>query len=320
MKEMAEKVYAPQISVIVPVYKVEAYLHRCVDSILAQTFQDFEVLLVDDGSPDRSGEICDEYAKKDKRVRVFHKENGGVSSARNLGIENAKGIWIMFVDADDWLSADLVSYCSLFFPKADMIRFSYVSIFSEDEKEQSVYHLKNFQSKDELVSLIIEQKTYVAVWGGIYKRELFSTDLRFDCALSIGEDWLMYLALVNRSTSIQFLDIPFYKYNRYNEDSCISTASIKKRCNVFLALEAIKRYIVVEHFVPHLRNYKLLLAYDILAASFYARRYKEALRVIFHSVPINYSEILISSIPLKRKIFMLYSYSCYQLGLCLRLL
>lgn len=94
---------SPKISVIVPVYKAEAYLHRCVDSLLAQTFQDFEVLLVDDGSPDRSGEICDEYARKDSRVRVFHKENGGVSSARNLGLDNAKGKWITFVDSDDYV-------------------------------------------------------------------------------------------------------------------------------------------------------------------------------------------------------------------------
>lgn len=94
----------PKISVIVPVYNVEQYLCRCVDSILAQTFPDFELLLIDDGSKDRSGEICDEYAGKDERVRVFHKENGGVSSARNLGIDNAKGEWISFVDADDWVS------------------------------------------------------------------------------------------------------------------------------------------------------------------------------------------------------------------------
>ena len=94
----------PKISVIVPVYKAEAYLHRCVDSLLSQTFQNFEILLVDDGSPDRSGEICDEYARKDSRVRVFHKENGGVSSARNMGLDNARGEWITFVDSDDFVS------------------------------------------------------------------------------------------------------------------------------------------------------------------------------------------------------------------------
>ena len=98
----------PKISVIVPVYKAEAYLHRCVGSLLTQTFTDFEVLLVDDGSPDRSGAICDEYARRDSRVRVFHKENGGVSSARNYGISKAEGLWLLFVDSDDWCNENYI--------------------------------------------------------------------------------------------------------------------------------------------------------------------------------------------------------------------
>ncbi|MDE6807819.1 MAG: glycosyltransferase family 2 protein, partial [Prevotella sp.] len=93
----------PKVSVIVPVYKAEKYLDRCVESILAQTYSEWELLLVDDGSPDKSGELCDIWSKKDSRIKVFHKENGGVSSARNLGIELAKGEWITFVDSDDWV-------------------------------------------------------------------------------------------------------------------------------------------------------------------------------------------------------------------------
>lgn len=96
----------PEISVIVPVYKVEEYLPQCIDSILAQTFTDFELLLVDDGSPDRCGEICEEYAGKDMRIRVFHQQNSGVSAARNIGLQHAKGTYIVFVDSDDWVSTD----------------------------------------------------------------------------------------------------------------------------------------------------------------------------------------------------------------------
>ena len=95
------------ISVIVPVYKVEPYLRQCVDSILGQTYRDIEVLLIDDGSPDRCGEICEEYAGKDARVRVFHTENNGLSSARNLGLREAKGEYIGFVDSDDWIDPDM---------------------------------------------------------------------------------------------------------------------------------------------------------------------------------------------------------------------
>ena len=114
----------PQISVIVPVYNAEKYLHRCIDSILAQTFSDFELLLIDDGSKDNSGRICDEYAAKDSRIRVFHKKNGGVSSARNMGLDNAKGDWITFVDSDDWVKQDYL-YSMISQPDADLIMSSF---------------------------------------------------------------------------------------------------------------------------------------------------------------------------------------------------
>ena len=95
----------PRLSVIVPVYKVEKYIHKCVDSILNQTFTDFELILVDDGSPDNCGRICDEYAAKDSRVRVIHKKNGGVSDARNVGVVESKGDYISFVDPDDFIKS-----------------------------------------------------------------------------------------------------------------------------------------------------------------------------------------------------------------------
>ena len=98
------------VTVIVPVYNAEKYLERCVDSILQQTYTDLELLLVDDGSPDRSGEICDAYARKDGRVRVIHRQNGGVSAARNTGLDAAKGAWIMFADNDDFFAPDAVEY------------------------------------------------------------------------------------------------------------------------------------------------------------------------------------------------------------------
>jgi glycosyltransferase involved in cell wall biosynthesis len=99
-----------KISVIIPVYNTEKYLQECIDSVLSQTFTDFECILVDDGSPDNSGKICDEYAKKDKRIRVIHKENGGVSSARNAGLDIAQGEWIIFVDSDDWVDEKYLEF------------------------------------------------------------------------------------------------------------------------------------------------------------------------------------------------------------------
>lgn len=97
----------PKISIIVPVYRVENYLDRCIKSILNQTFTDFELILVDDGSPDRCPQKCDDWCKVDKRIKVIHKENGGLSSARNAGLEAAKGEYIGFVDSDDWITCDM---------------------------------------------------------------------------------------------------------------------------------------------------------------------------------------------------------------------
>jgi Glycosyltransferases involved in cell wall biogenesis len=94
------------ISVIVPVYKAEKYINKCIDSILAQTYPNFEIILIEDGSPDNSGKICDEYALKDSRIRAFHKTNGGVSSARNVGLREAKGDLICFIDSDDFVEKD----------------------------------------------------------------------------------------------------------------------------------------------------------------------------------------------------------------------
>ena len=134
------------VSIIIPVYNAEKYLNRCIDSILEQTFADFELLLIDDGSKDKSGEICDEYAKKDNRVRVFHKENGGVSSARNIGLDNARGEWVSFVDADDWVESD---YLAALFEDAEIADMTYFGCrYCYDDSSVSSYIPAEFYSQD----------------------------------------------------------------------------------------------------------------------------------------------------------------------------
>ena len=128
----------PTISVIVPVYKVEKYIHRCVDSILEQTYADFELILVDDGSPDNCGAICDEYATQDSRVVVIHQENGGLSAARNAGIDwaftNSDSQWISFVDSDDWVHPEyLERLLDVAVSRSADMTFCMLTAFSEDE-------------------------------------------------------------------------------------------------------------------------------------------------------------------------------------------
>ena len=123
-----------KISIIVPVYNVERFLRKCIDCILAQTFIDFELLLINDGSKDNSGAICDEYGAKDSRIRVFHKKNGGVSSARNLGLDNAKGEWVIFMDADDfWCDNTILEqlYSNAIEYNIDIVRGEYKAVDSE---------------------------------------------------------------------------------------------------------------------------------------------------------------------------------------------
>lgn len=165
-----------EISIIVPVYKVEKYLRKCVDSILAQTFTDFEVILVDDGSPDNSGKICDEYAEKDSRVRVLHKANGGLSSARNAGIEIAKGKYLGFVDSDDYIAEDMYEllYNNILKENADM---SICGIYDVYEGKEPIVKptIEKVVSADEALLLILQGNIIsVHAVNKLYKRELFS--------------------------------------------------------------------------------------------------------------------------------------------------
>ena len=204
------------VSVIVPVYKAEKWLHRCVDSILAQTMTDFELLLIDDGSPDKSGEICDEYAAKDSRVRVFHKKNGGVSSARNLGLDNAQGEWISFVDADDWVEVDYLAGLTENLD-ADFItgglRDTIGGICIADNKLYSYLDIKEFLNQYNRDSILR------AACGKLVRRVIIDDNkLRFDTKIRYGEDTVFnkrYLLHCNQVRSIEFVN-----YNYFIDETC----------------------------------------------------------------------------------------------------
>lgn len=173
----------PLISVIVPVYKVEEYLSRCIDSILAQTYTDFELILVDDGSTDRCGVICDRYAEDDSRVIVIHKENGGVSSARNVGLDIAGGQYIVFVDSDDWVDHKMLEKKMRLMGiyNADIVEVGYCRVKEQteftDDAEEEIVVLNGIRAAE---SLYFTDTFYcnVMVWGKLYKAELFK-NIRF---------------------------------------------------------------------------------------------------------------------------------------------
>ena len=229
-----------KVSIIIPIYKSEKYLSKCIDSIIAQEYSNWEMLLIDDGSPDKSGEICDEYAKRDNRIKVFHKENGGVSSARSLGMDNIEGDYVTFVDSDDWLLENALTLCSSYFGKYEIIRFSmvYVESFVEDNNRKLI--LPFSESKNAIMQRILGRKSLLGVCGGLYKADLFNNpSIRFDPNFVMAEDWLVLCQLVSKCHSIIDLSDVCYCYNIMNESSCSNNPSIKKVEQCFIVLDII---------------------------------------------------------------------------------
>ena len=201
----------PLISIIVPVYNAEKTLKRCVDSIINQIYTNWELLLIDDGSKDNSGRICDEYSLKDNRIKVFHKQNGGVSSARNLGLNKAKGEWISFVDSDDWifndtsiddksLIGDLVVFNSCIFDKNK--GFIYPDIFKYDLYEYGD-NMKNEIEK------YLHYSILRTPWGKFFRKDIID-NLRFDINIRIGEDTLFMLHYIGKCNSISINKKVYY--------------------------------------------------------------------------------------------------------------
>ena len=229
----------PKISIIVPVYRVEQYLHRCVDSIMDQSFTDFELILVDDGSPDNCGEICDEYAKKDRRIRVFHKENGGVSSARNLGIDNSFGEYISFVDADDFISLNWLEclYEKAISSNADIIVASYTKSSKCGNKscridEAEIVNTSQEAKFEYLCRLLLHDGFGWEVWSRLFKRSLI-VDNKIEMQGTFAEDMSFCARCSLLSKIIYHIDNCDYYYNVDNPVSAMSLSKDKIRLNDF---------------------------------------------------------------------------------------
>lgn len=213
------------VSIIVPIYNIENYIRECLDSILAQTYPYFELILVDDGSPDNCGRICDDYAKGDNRIKVVHKVNGGISSARNAGLEVAKGEWIMHVDGDDWIEPDMIE--SLI--EAAQITGSDM-VFGDFMKygPSAGYNKLPTWSSDKKKSMT----NYIAyvmttIWGSIAKRSLYADhSLKSPDGISYCEDFHLIVRLCHFANKIVNVHRPFYHY-RYRPTSIMSNMNGK---------------------------------------------------------------------------------------------
>ncbi|MGV4415209.1 glycosyltransferase family 2 protein [Chryseobacterium sp. T1] len=221
------------ISVIVPIYKVESYLRECVDSIIGQTYTNLEIILVDDGSPDRCGEICDEYATKDSRVIVIHKENGGLSDARNVGLDICKGDYISFIDSDDFVHPQFIEvlYTNLVFNEADISFCNFIRFTSSDSiKQTSKTEGSTEVFKGDYMINNLYNNTWVpkniVVWNKLYKLNIFSS-LRFEKGF-VHEDELIFTDLFENNYKIIYTDIDLIYYREREGSIMTSNFSLKK--------------------------------------------------------------------------------------------
>ena len=222
----ASDVNRPEISVIVPIYQVEPYLRRCVDSILRQTFQDLEILLVDDGSPDGCGAICDAYAREDSRVRVLHKENGGLSSARNAGIDAARGEWLAFADSDDWLDPDMLEILHTAALKygAQIAECSFRRVYSDCTREETLCTgACSTGTREDAVEGMYDWNRFKTVaWDKLYRRSVIG-GIRYPAGRLHEDEFTTYRYCWNAETLV-YVDASKYNYDCSRSDSIMSQA------------------------------------------------------------------------------------------------
>ncbi len=202
------------ISIIVPIYNVEKYLCKCVDSLINQTYKNLEIILVDDGSKDKCPEICDEYAKRDYRVKVVHKKNGGLSDARNAGMKIATGKYISFIDSDDYVSLDFIEtlYNTMIKENSDIVECSVVKFYEDNHFDDYYddFNVVNFSTVDGLSALISENPFHQHVWNKLYKSDIV-LDIQFAVG-KLNEDEFWTYQIFGKAKKVSKINKTMYYY------------------------------------------------------------------------------------------------------------
>ncbi len=222
------------VSIIVPIYNVEKYLEKCLDSLLSQTYKNLEILLIDDGSPDNSPRICDEYAKKDSRIRVVHQKNSGASKARENGLKMARGEYISFVDPDDWLELSAMEELTDAAGKfgADIVIFDWQAFFDDGRTLVNSQNLSNDMSMEEIRDGFLLDRCPNFMCNKLFKKSLFD-NLTFPGGM-IYEDLYINAEIFCRCKKAYYIAKPFYCY-RIHASYANMTSKIKQKHGLFLA-------------------------------------------------------------------------------------
>lgn len=220
-----------RISVIIPVYNCEKYLQDCLDSVINQSYKDLEIIIIDDGSTDNSGNICNQYAEQDSRIHVIHQENKGVSASRNIGMSQMSGELVSFIDADDTLDLDMYEFLSSLMDKynADIAHCGYRHIVGEEIRLVHNSREVVIQNSEEALECLIGAKLFVgSLWNKLYKVKLLK-GLTFDENIKINEDILFNFCVFSKANKIVFADYTKYNYIAHRDSSaCFVTPDLKK--------------------------------------------------------------------------------------------
>lgn len=260
----------PKFSIIIPCYNIEKYISKTLESVFNQTYQSFEIILIDDGSKDNTGKILDDYSKKDKRIKVVHKENEGVSVARNIGIENAVGEYIYFLDGDDLIENNLLKRADEVFKnnKAEIFSFGFNMVYKNGEIKRKYssekYNNQIIKSK-EFLSLFFTKKIGQHMCSFIVKRELVQNKIFFTKGLERGEDLEFQIKMLLGDNLVYYDKTPFFKY--VSRDGSVVQSKVK--LNIFNFLE------VLENFREDIKDEKLKKDLEYFFVTYYFYTLKE---------------------------------------------
>ncbi len=263
------------ISVVVPIYKVEKYLDRCVESIVKQTYKNLEIILVDDGSPDNCPKMCDEWGKKDKRIKVIHKKNGGLSDARNAGLDVMTGEYVTFVDSDDYLELDAITVLKKALEEndADVAIGRPKFVYENDDSSKNIGLIDNSiicYNNEELIKLLMShtESMLVVAWGRIFKKEIFK-NIRFDVG-RLHEDEFIAAKLFSKINKAVLVNYCVYNYLQ-RRLSITSNKNIKNCEDLYDAFN--QRFLLINKLYPDLKK-ENLLSYCFELRSLYMSCYK----------------------------------------------
>ncbi len=310
-----------KISIVIPVYRVEAYIHRCVDSVLSQTYENLEIILVDDGSDDTCPSICDEYAAKDDRIKVIHKKNGGLSDARNAGMQIATGEWISFIDSDDWVEPTMYEKL-LDIACSTGTQISSGGVIDEIlNNDGSIDVKKNeFNGTVTITTAIKEEaiKNFLtnswAAWGKIYKRSLFDGIL-FPVG-EINEDEAIALHLLNKCEKVSYTNESFYHYIRRPDSITTENFSVKRLIWYKHCKDNLKW--IDEHYPEFhslaLERFFSSVMYSLIQLSRASKEYKPHAEPMLQDVKLYYKDFCTVTSKNKKQRFQLFLFRYIPFG------